>query len=361
MGERSARAHIEVLAAEPRPAGGAAERAAREYCAQQLAAAGFSVREEEFAYSALPGYYGMPLSGLGSALLLIGAAYVALVVGGWSALALLAGGAFALGAVRARVTRYGVLTLPWMRRTAVNLVAERGRPTLWLVAHLDSKSQPVPIGLRAAGVIGSLATLLVAIAAGALAAAGVPVRGAWPWIAGVGVLAALPVVASTVSHNSPGALDNATGVAAVLEVAGMLPAAWPLGVILTSAEELGLAGARAWAMGRLPGRAINLDGLDDSGAMRLVHTGRVPRELAAAVLAAAREAGAAARVSRLPPGVLVDGVALADAGWDVLTVSRGTLRTVARIHTRRDSSADLTGSGCAEVAAVVARAVERLR
>ena len=44
--------------------------------------------------------------------------------------------------------------IPAERRRGVNLVAIRGpeAPTLWLMAHLDSKSQPVPILARAAGI-----------------------------------------------------------------------------------------------------------------------------------------------------------------------------------------------------------------
>ena len=56
------------------------------------------------------------------------------------------------------------------------------------------------------------------------------------------------------------------------------------------------------------------------------------------------------RPRRLLPGILTDGVALADAGWDVVTVSRGTLRTLARIHGPRDTVDLLTGIGVVETA-----------
>ena len=38
-------------------------------------------------------------------------------------------------------------------------------------------------------------------------------------------------------------------------------------------------------------------------------------------------------------------MALADAGWAAITVSRGTAATLARIHTRRDTLACLRGDG----------------
>ena len=61
--------------------------------------------------------------------------------------------------------------------------------------------------------------------------------------------------------------------------------------------------------------------------------------------------------SRLPPGLLMDGVALADAGWEVVNVSKGSWRTVSRIHTPRDDAAHLEGSGVEEVAALLAKSI----
>ena len=65
----------------------------------------------------------------------------------------------------------------------------------------------------------------------------------------------------------------------------------------------------------------------------------------------------AVRVGRLIPGALLDGVALADAGWQVVTVSRGTLGTVARIHTPRDSLDHLRGEGMAITASIIVGAI----
>ena len=51
------------------------------------------------------------------------------------------------------------------------------------------------------------------------------------------------------------------------------------------------------------------------------------------------------RVRRMPLGLLTDSVALAERGWESVTVSRGGLATLRRIHTRRDSLASLRGTG----------------
>ena len=356
-----ARRHLATLASRPRPASGGEERQARQYCARLLSGYGFSVTEEPFEYSTAPGRLATPLAGAASIVVLAIAGHLAGRGRAATALAVLVLGGAGLAVVASWTARRGVLALPLARAAAVNLSATRGAPTLWLVAHLDSKSQPVPILVRALGVMASIALWSVALLLVALQLVhGADLLWAWPWIAGAGVVAGLPVAASVVRSRSPGALDNASGVAAVLLLAHALAAHRPLGVLLTSAEELGLAGARAWVRGRAPATAINFDGLDDGGRLRYTFTGRRPKRLLSVLLRAAREAGVPASAGRLFPGVLLDGVALADAGWQVATVSQGSLRTVARIHTPRDDVTRLNGVGIARAAAVVLRALEEL-
>jgi hypothetical protein len=279
------------------------------------------------------------------------------------ALVLLLAGGMLVASVARWLTRHGVLVLPWWRERAVNLVATRGTPSVWLVAHLDSKSQPIPIAVRVLGVMATIVIWVVAVAVSTTQGAGVPVEWLWPWLTVVGIIAAAPVAASVVGARSPGALDDASGVATALLVAEQLPREHSLGVLLTSAEELGLAGARAWAKVSAPDStvAINIDGVDDAGALRFTYTGRRPARLVDALLGAARGCGVRARSGPLLPGVLLDGVALAEQGWEVITVSRGSWRTVARVHTPRDDLSTLTGKGVMETAGVVLHAVEALR
>ena len=71
---------------------------------------------------------------------------------------------------------------------------------------------------------------------------------------------------SVVGSRSAGALDNASGVATVLETAASLSGALPIGVLITDAEELSLGGARAWARSRTPGVALNCDKMAVNGA-----------------------------------------------------------------------------------------------
>jgi hypothetical protein len=350
---------VRVLASEPRPAGSEAEARARVYCAARLRAAGFDVREEPFEYSAFVGRWGTPIGGVVAPTIVASAAAAGRAGAPLAALAVLSLGAAALGLTALRLARDGVLTFPADRRAGVNLVATRGEapradgrtggPAIWLMAHLDSKSQPVPILARAAGITLLALTWIAAVVLAALQLARATGTGAWLTLIAVAVVGAVPVIATTVGSRSPGALDNATGVATVLAAAEAADGA------------PGLAGARAWVRARGRGSAavtLNCDGVDDTGATTCMYSGARPGALVSRVLAAGSRAGVAVRAHRLLPGVLTDGVALADAAWPVVTLSKGGPRTLARIHTTRDRAEAITGAGIAEVARVIVDLIE---
>jgi hypothetical protein len=347
----AAREHLAAIASAPRPAGSESERRAREYCAGVLRALGFEVAERTFEYSTFPGKWGTPLFGACMASVVLAAACVGRAGSGGRALAILVVGIVIVGIVGVWLGRRGVLDLPVGRARSTNLIATRGAPALWLVAHLDSKSQPIPIGVRAIAITACIVFAGVSVVV-AVAQLVVPIPAfAWLALAACELVAAVPVMASVVGARSAGALDDASGVATVLRTVEMLPAEHAIGVLLTSAEELGLAGARAHAREGSPSSAINFDGIDDAGELLLIFSGRRPRALLERLGSTWPAPG------RLVPGVLMDGVALAEAGWEVVNVSRGGWRTVGRIHTPRDDLAHLTGRGAEEVAARVASAI----
>ena len=358
---------VRVLAREPRAAGSAAEARSRAYCTEHLRAAGFEVSEERFDYSAFPGRWGTPVGGIVALAFLASAGAAGRAGAAALAIVILTLGAALLGGLARWLARTGVLAFPLERRRGVNLVAKRrdgsnAEPRLWVLAHLDSKSQPVPILVRAAGItlLGlvwiaelTLAVLQVLSGSGGM-------TGAWLAVSAVAILAAIPVIATTVGARSPGALDNATGVATVLTAAAEARGAH-FGVCLTSAEEFGLAGARAWVHSRQRGGplvAINCDSVDDRGTITCMYSGSRPNALVESTLAAGKRSGQPIRAHRLLPGVLTDGVALADAGWDVVTLSKGGVRTLARIHTPLDRPDRLTGAGMDEVARVIIEMLE---
>jgi hypothetical protein len=376
-----AQEHLRAIGGAPRPAGSDADIAARRYAARVLAASGFTTREEPFQYSAFPGRYGTPLIGAAGVGVVASAGHLAARGGAAFALVILVAGAVVLAVLGRWLARAGVLDLPMLRAEGVNLVAMRGgsAPAVWLVAHTDSKSQPVPQALRAAGITGLALTWVAAIALAIAQFAGVPgvaPFAVWAGLAVVAVVTGLPVMLSVVGTDSDGALDNASGVAAVLIAAEQLPLDLPIGVLLTTAEELGLAGARAWARstgaapnGQAAARrsapatgqvALNCDGVDDVGMLTGMHSGAGHDRVLDALSAAAAARGLPYRSMRLVPGILTDSVALADAGWATVTLSRGTLATLRRVHTRRDSLDRLAGTGIPDAAAILADTARRL-
>lgn len=349
----TARGHIRALAGAGRPAGSAAEREALDYCATLLRQHGFSVAEEPFEFSAAVGRWMVPTVsavmamafGVVAVLILRGMGAAALIGLGFGALGLVLAGMGLMGA------RWGVLRWPTHRVQGVNLVATRGEPRVWLMAHVDTKSQPIPTLVRAS-------CLVITAAAWAATTVGLWIGAIHPAVPLLGMMAALVASMSTVGNESPGAADNATGVATLLRVAQQLAVEKSLGVVITSGEELGLAGARHWVRARTPGKAINIDTVDDTGAWRCMVHGGGSSAWADAVAASAQEL--ALKLSPVIPGLLTDGVALADAGWQVVTLSRGNLGTLGRIHRPSDSVGHLTGESTETLARTLVHSLDGL-
>lgn len=353
-------AHLAVIGRQPRPAGSAGEAQARDYAERVLEDAGFTVSREPFDYSRFPGRYGTPIGGALATATVLTAAAFGLAGSPPTALGALLLGGLAVAAFAKAMLGDAVVTLPVQRAWGENLVATWGTetPHVWLVAHLDSKSQPVPSLVRIAGVGLVACALVLALAAALLQLAALPHRMAWWGAVVLVLLGGPPVIASVVGTRSDGAVDNASGVAAVLAAAVSVRPETMFGVLLPSAEELGLAGARAWARaGRRPGTALNCDGVDDAGELTIMYSGAAPTPLIQSLQALAPQPP---RVRRMPLGLLTDSVALADCGWATVTVSRGSLATLSRVHSPGDSLAALRGDAIDDVATLLARAVEAL-
>ncbi|HUC39441.1 MAG TPA: M28 family peptidase [Gemmatimonadales bacterium] len=225
-----------------------------------------------------------------------------------------------------------------------NLIAHRpsGRPTerpsVWLVAHYDSKGQPISMWVRLAGfTLVALGVLLLLLS----------------WIAAVVTLGmGLAIVSQNrVNDNSPGALDNASAVITVLMTIDQVPRDAAVGIVFPDAEEFGLAGARALVAERAAlfkdSAIINLDGIDDIGGITaFAHR---PGPIGDAVT---RELEAS-RWRWLP--VVVDGIALARVARDCVTILKGNIKSMEAVHTPHDTTARLRLDGAAQVAAGLAR------
>lgn len=332
--------------------------------------AGYEIDELLFTFSTWPGRFGLPMTGaLYLAVTAITVAYL-LQGEGWSALATLLAG-FALFVFGTSSYRIAIARLPWARVETANWLVRRpgARPRYVVVAHRDSKSQPSSTYLRiAATAIApfALAVLLVLAFAATL-------NEAWQWpnvaiaAGAIGFPAGLLFLLCPAQNDSPGALDNASGLAALLAIARREAEHDDVAFLITDGEELGLAGATAVAT-RLPVvlGIINLDGLDDEGDFHVVERFGWPRRglaphLAASLLHAADQLGLPAVRRDLMTGVMVDHVPLVLAGHPAITLMRGSAKSLRRVHRPSDSPDRLTGQGAADAAALVSGALHLLR
>ena len=264
-------------------------------------------------------------------------------------------------------------TLPWMRSSASNLVATRAvsgdEPKVWLVAHTDSKSQTIGMLTRVGSIVLASVFTIVFVASMAVQAMGIPESVGLPtellslqtaMASMLTAFAVLPVALCFITNKSNGALDNATGVTAVLLAIEGIDTKKNVGVLLTSAEEIGLAGAREFVSRRSEkGIAINCDTIDNSGRF-ICMTGHKRRADALALAKAGAAAGQSVKVRGIIPGILTDSVAFEEAGWSSCTLSRGNLGTLARVHTSRDEPGRIDGAGVALAARILAATVEEL-
>ncbi len=226
-----------------------------------------------------------------------------------------------------------------------NLLAEvKGREpgaeprVVWLLAHYDTKSYPLPALLRmTAATIFPVAGLVIAGAAFAIWT-----TSAYGWCLGAAVAAAL-LLSQRSGNESPGALDNGAAVGLILALTGHYqrrpPRAVALRVAFTGAEEMGLLGAFALRaanreeLSRGRHLFINVDGVGCAGDLRVfgLRTGPLTR----AFLQAGRQTGLRVRWARLPPTVMMDHEVLAKAGFPAVSLASAGWE-LRHIHSRRD-------------------------
>ncbi|WP_169980000.1 M28 family metallopeptidase [Tautonia rosea] len=239
---------------------------------------------------------------------------------------------------RARVWSDNLVTWP---TTADD--AEAAPARVVFLAHYDSKSQRLPTGLRVA--------LVVSVTVGCVILVGLTlakmvlghVVGFWPFaVLGTvmnGCLIALMCNAS--GNRSPGALDNGSGLAVLLELARVWDARddAPVEVVFlaTGAEEVGLDGARAfllrheWWLRERPTLLINLESL---GAGSRVWLAGSPGAVSLAEAVAESQSIPTARFRILGAGM--DHEPFAAAGLDTVSLLGDVVGTSAVLHTPHD-------------------------
>ncbi|MGH7645261.1 MAG: M28 family peptidase [Gemmatimonadales bacterium] len=242
-------------------------------------------------------------------------------------------------------------------RGAISLVATRpsSRVAVWLSAHYDAKGQPISMATRLYAVALALSGGVALAAAAVLQRAGTAVSPqTWILASVLAILGGGLLVGNTWFRDSPGAVDNASGILAVLTIIDRLPSDAAVGVVLPDAEEFGLLGAKTLVRERpelfRDTAVVNFDGIDDRGGpIAIVHR---PGSVVDAVVAAL----GARRFRALP--VLVDGIVFARAARECVTILKGNWDTARVVHTPRDTAERLTLEGVAEVARGVAAALK---
>lgn len=330
---------------------------------------GYDVREETFAFNPLPGRFAITGVGLLYTVAVFFAAVSLYTNHPFWALALL-GILALLVACIAVFSGRAIERLKWGRVDGMNLFASTGagRPRFIVMAHRDSKSQPVPLGFRGPAIVVALVIWLLLLLAALFHTVRPLPSGIILLLGTLGVSAGAVLIFCWVDNRSPGALDNASGVVAALGIAARERAAGDVAFLITDAEELGLAGARAAARVLPPViGVINLDGLDDEGAFYVLERFGALRKhgvaphLAAALLEEAAARGEAIERRDLPFGIPVDHIPIVRGGIPALTLMRGTLGSLRRVHLPADNVAHLRGDGVQRAIELVSGALHRLR
>jgi hypothetical protein len=356
--------------ARPRLTGSRGALEVADVVRERLTRIGYQIQDYPFTFSTWPGRFAVSAAGV---LFLIGTVGAALLVNlrhpgvGLVVLLLtllLAGGIAALSAPLTDM-------LPFGKVTANNMLAARagGTPRYIFMAHLDSKSQPVPLAFRGPAIMLAILTWLAFVAYALLALLD-PV-----WLRGdiTSVLAVLAGAAGLLlvfcwsGNRSPGALDNASGVATILALAEAERERDDVAFLITDAEELGLVGARSIAAKLNPVfGVINVDGIDDAGSFFVLEKfGIPPRHIAphlvAAILQAADALNQPAQRRNVPFGLLLDHLPIARANLPAVTLMRGSFASLRRVHQRADHSGNMTGAGIETAVRLLREALTLLR
>lgn len=263
-----------------------------------------------------------------------------------------------------------------------NIIATNGgkrdsnTPTLLFVAHYDSKSQVLPIALRAVfygvAIIGLIVlTTLMVVKIGV--SVWLPDYVVWS-VAGITGFCLFLLQINLTENRSPGGFDNASGVGVMLEVARVVMARdekKSITFLATGAEEYGMCGALRYVQAHADEYdlkntyVINLDGLGVGRGVNLVTRYGIPPKRTALTLANLFKVSGASlgiRVSDryLPIGVGLDSIPIASRGFETVTLTaRNVGRTALKIHSKRDRSDLLNVESLQQVGELIVDVIER--
>ena len=268
------------------------------------------------------------------------------------------------------------------RHRTENIIAKNGTkqddnsPAFLFVAHYDSKSQVLPIALRAVfygiAIIG-LIILTTVMLIKLFTHVWLPNYMVWS-VAGITSVCLLLLQTNLTQNRSPGAFDNASGVGVMLEVARVVMACdekKQVTFLATGAEEYGMCGALRYIQAhadeydRENTYVINLDGLGVGNGVNVVTRYGIPpvrttRALADLFRVSGESLGVRVSERYLPIGVGLDSIPIASRGFETVTLTAGEVGSVAlKIHSKRDQSDLLNIESLQRVGELIVNVIER--
>ncbi len=248
-------------------------------------------------------------------------------------------------------------------------------PVLLFVAHYDSKSQILPIAVRAVAygiAIVGLILLTVISVTQVITLVWLSDPIAWS-IAGITTFCLLLLQINLTENRSPGGFDNASGVGVMLEMARVVMARDEKKSIIflaTGAEEYGMCGALRYMQkhadehDRNRTYVINLDGLGVGNGVNLVTRYGIPpvhttRKLAKTFWTSGTSLGVQVSERYLPIGVGLDSIPIASRGFETVTLTAGDVGSVAlKIHSKRDNADLLNVESLQQVGELITDVIE---
>ena len=267
------------------------------------------------------------------------------------------------------------------QHNSANIIATNGKkqdgntPVLLFVAHYDSKSQILPIAVRAVAygiAIVGLIILTVISVTQVLTVVWLSDPIVWS-IAGITTFCLLLLQVNLTQNRSPGGFDNASGVGVMLEVARVVMARdekKSITFLATGAEEYGMCGALRYIQkhadehDRNRTYVINLDGLGVGNGVNLVTRYGMPpvhttRKLAQMFGTSGESLGVQVSERYLPIGVGLDSIPIASRGFETVTLTAGDVGSVAlKIHSKQDNADLLNVESLQQVGELITDVIE---
>ena len=267
------------------------------------------------------------------------------------------------------------------QHNSANIIATNGKkqdgntPVLLFVAHYDSKSQILPIAVRAVAygiAIVGLIILTVISVTQVITLVWLPDPIVWS-IAGITTFCLLLLQVNLTQNRSPGGFDNASSVGVMLEVARVVMARdekKSITFLATGAEEYGMCGALRYIQkhadehDRNRTYVINLDGLGVGNGVNLVTRYGMPpvrttRKLAQMFWTSGESLGVQVSERYLPIGVGLDSIPIASRGFETVTLTAGDVGSVAlKIHSKQDNTDRLNVESLQQVGELITDVIE---